>query len=104
MMRHAGLVGALPPSCGYVFDIHGGRSVRKRNVPKAGCRRLYLLLPAILRYRQVYESRLAALLAARNDRTDEHKRAQERYKKVSPCCLESLPLVVFNSYILATVR
>ena len=31
---------------------------------------------------QVYEARLAALLAARNDRKDEHKRAQERYKKV----------------------
>lgn len=34
--------------------------------------------------RQVYETRLAALLTARNDRTDEHKRAQERYKKVRP--------------------
>lgn len=31
---------------------------------------------------KVYEARLAALLAARNDRKDEHKRAQERYKKV----------------------
>lgn len=31
---------------------------------------------------QVYEARLAALLAARNDRQDEHKRALERYKKV----------------------
>lgn len=31
----------------------------------------------------MYEARLAALLAARNDRTDEHKRAQERYKKVT---------------------
>lgn len=31
---------------------------------------------------KVYEARLAALLAARNDRKDEHKRALERYKKV----------------------
>ncbi|CAM9128768.1 unnamed protein product [Hapterophycus canaliculatus] len=30
---------------------------------------------------KVYEARLAALLAARNDRKDEHKRALERYKK-----------------------
>ncbi|CBJ26117.1 conserved unknown protein [Ectocarpus siliculosus] len=30
---------------------------------------------------KVYEARLAALLAARNDRQDEHKRALERYKK-----------------------
>eukprot|EP00752_Nemacystus_decipiens_P009890 g8823.t1 len=30
---------------------------------------------------KVYEARLAALLAARNDRKDEHKRMQERYKK-----------------------
>lgn len=48
-------------------------------------RRVLFLTQAPLTTRtlaQVYEARLAALLAARNDRKDEHKRAQERYKKV----------------------
>lgn len=51
---------------------------------------LDLVWPSLLTHctlTQVYEARLAALLAARNDRQDEHKRAQERYKKVTAGCV-----------------
>lgn len=52
---------------------------------------------------QAYDARLAALLAAKNDRTDEHKRAQERYRKVGTVLSLSLTRFFLGRSSLALV-